>query len=499
MLQKSQLNDSFFDNIEGKKLDKSQREIILNMENNLLVVAGAGSGKTLTIIAKIKYLIEKLNYDPREILCISFTNETVNNLKMRSIYDIDCFTFHKLSLNILKNSNISYTIASSDLLDYTVNEYFNSTIYYNELISYVIEFFKYYIKDDFNYNDLLIKYQKLFYRYKKTIISFIKKIKTYGKGIDDIKKYFNIVKNDNDINLLIIIVSIYSLYINELNSTLSIDFDDMICKAAECVKNDKINFKYKYIIIDEYQDISYIRYLLINNIILKTNAKLMCVGDDYQSIYGFSGCNINLFINFSKYYSNTKIMYINRVYRNSYEIINLSTKFIRKNKYQIKKKLIANFSIRKPIILVNFDKDYTKTFYNLLEHMYQNNEKNVLVLTRYNFSIKKLNIEMNNDYILYKDMKIKFLTVHSAKGLEEDNVIILDMIDDILGFPSKIVNEDIFNLIEKNDVFPYAEERRLFYVALTRTKKKVYILTKRNQHSAFLNEICHKVSELIVK
>ena len=137
---KNLLNDSFFDDINGKSLDIYQRKIVINNSKSLLVVAGAGSGKTLTIIGKIKYLIEKEKIDAKNILCISFTNETVNNLKNRVGYNIDCFTFHKLSLSILKDFNYNYQIINDDLLEYIIEEFFDNIIYQLNITNLVIEY-----------------------------------------------------------------------------------------------------------------------------------------------------------------------------------------------------------------------------------------------------------------------------------------------------------------------------------------------------------------------
>ena len=119
---KNHKNDSFY--FEGRKLDKYQRQVLLDDSDRLLVIAGAGSGKTFTILAKIKYLIENKNIKESEILCLSFTNETVDNLKLKLSYNIDVLTFHKLALRILHENNFSYSISRDTLINYIVDEYF---------------------------------------------------------------------------------------------------------------------------------------------------------------------------------------------------------------------------------------------------------------------------------------------------------------------------------------------------------------------------------------
>ena len=464
------MHDSFFDDINGHSLDKYQRKVILNNSKYLLVVAGAGSGKTLTIIGKIKYLIERLNINQDSILCLSFTNETVNNLKCKINYDVDILTFHKLALQILKENKFQYFIAADSLLEYIVNEYFESFL----------------VNKDF-LKEYLDNGNKLEYL-KRNIISFIKNIKCNNYSFSMLKKLIRKAHDKYRKLFFIFSLSIYKIYEEELRSTFKIDFDDMITYASNIVKNGGKIHNYKYIIIDEYQDISFIRFNLINELLKKTNANLMCVGDDYQSIYGFSGSNVQLFVDFFKYFPSAHRIDIKNTYRNCYELINTSIKFIRKNPYQLQKNIHATFLLKYPIVLVYYD-DLEKSYDNLINYLYLEGKKNILTLARYNEDLTR--VKCKN-----KSMNIKYLTVHMSKGLECDNVILLKMSDEYMGFPSKIIDNSYFNYHEEIE---YAEERRLFYVALTRTKERIYILVPRNNPSEFILEIKTNCVELITK
>ena len=427
-------------------------------------MAGAGSGKSLTMIGKIKYLIEYEKIKPNEILCITFTRAAAKSLedKINNYYNygIKVYTFHKLSLNIINNK---VNIANDNLLNYIVDEYFyiidkNNKMKVKEILGLI----------DYPYSYILKS--KELHSFKRLIITFINLFKTNNYNLD----YFLKIKKDR--NIIRIIIDIYLLYEEELKSTNSLDFNDMIVEATNKVK-DKYISNIKYIIIDEYQDTSYIRYLLIREIINKTGAKIICVGDDYQSIYRFTGCNLNMFINFKKYFNHSKILKISNTYRNSQELINIAGKFIQKNKRQIYKKLKSNKHIEKPIKIMygnNLDK-----LINIVK------EKRILILGRNNFDIDKYN------YI--KKDSIKYMTIHKSKGLEEDAVIIINLKDDILGIPNKIKDNKILNYVNKYKCeYPYDEERRLFYVALTRTRGNIYLLVDKNNPSMFVKELVRK-------
>ena len=474
--------DSFFDDIYGKKLDKYQRCAVIDNSKELLVVAGAGSGKTLTIIAKVKYLIERCNIKEDEILCLSFTNETVNNLKNKIHYNVDVLTFHKLALKILQENNFNYKISSDTLINYTVNEYFLIEDNINKRM--LEEYF-----NNENYNEI-INSKKLDIL-KNNLISFIKMVKCNNISISKIRKIRNRCTSNIDKIFLYFALSIFSIYETELFSEYNIDFDDMIIYAADFVKRKGFKRKYKYIIIDEYQDISEIRFNLINEILKKINSKIMCVGDDYQAIYGFSGSNVSLFLNFFKYFPSAKRIDIKKTYRNSYELIKTSIKFIKKNPYQLRKNIEATFFYKNPIVLVYYD-DYLKTYNNLFNYLYLEDEKNILVLARYNKDLDEVK------KIEHKGLNTRYLTVHMSKGLEEECVVLTKFSNDYLGFPSKIEDNRLLTMLKNNteDIL-YAEERRLFYVALTRCKKRIYILVPRNNPSIFLQEIKSSCVELL--
>ncbi len=497
-----ELNNSVFSNINNYSLDKEQRMAILSNAKNNLVVAGAGSGKTLTIVGKIKYLVEVKKVNPKQILCLAFTNEAVNNLKNRLDLEIDVLTFHKLAIEILKDNHVFFQIASSDYLEYTVFEYFEGFMEDNPYLQYIINYFKYYVQEkDLDLNTISTKYKQLFLSYKNLIIKFINKIKCNNQNINDFQNYLkknnrllSKAKKEKNKSFLIVMFEIYRFYLEELNSSYKIDFDMMINLAIEVIKKKGMKKYYKYIIIDEFQDISLIRYNLIKTIQDELDSNIFAVGDDFQSIYGFSGSMLELFIKFKSYFKESKVWYLKNTYRNSLELIKIANAFIRKNPYQLSKRLVSNKRLSKPIKIIYFARsNYKYKFLNLLEYLYNSGIRECLVLGRCKHD---LSLVLDKE-LVYKDMNLKYLTVHSSKGLESECVIILNLSDDILGFPNKIEDDPLINLCFKNnDKYLYAEERRLFYVALTRTKNSVYLLTNKMKESKFVTEIKYKCQVL---
>ncbi len=475
-------SDYILSNINGYSLDKEQRIAVITDEIASLIVAGAGSGKSLTMIGKIRYLIERKNVKEDEILCITFTNDAANNLeeniRKNYNYNIKVYTFHKLALEFLKDKH--YLISDPNTLRYITDEYFYMISNDESGKKRIKRILK---KIDTSYNKILNS--KELEVLKRLIITFINLFKTNNYSID----YFLKINKNKDI--IRTIIDIYLLYEEELKSSNKIDFNDMINLAIKYVHENDIK-KYKYIIVDEYQDTSYIRYLFLKEIIDKTKAKIVCVGDDYQSIYRFNGCDLSMFLNFKKYFGYTRILKINNTYRNSQELINVAGKFIMKNKRQLYKELKSSKRVSKPIKIM-----YGDNLRKLLDIVIKKH-KNILILGRNNFDILKYFKLDKDGCIQYKGVNIKYLTMHSSKGLEEECVIIINLKDDILGMPNKIKDDNVLKYVNNNrDIYPYEEERRLFYVALTRSKSDVYLLVDKSRPSVFVKEIIKDSSNYI--
>lgn len=346
------------------------------------------------------------------------------------------------------------------------------------------------------------KHEKAFIR---LVVTFVTLIKSSCKSVDEVLRQ---TKNAGDERSTFIIKNIfqpvYKRYIEELANINQIDFTDAILQATDICRSSH-PVKYDYIIVDEFQDISVDRYNFLK-VLREGNPppKLYCVGDDWQSIYRFSGSDMALFNQFSDYFGQTEINKIETTYRFGEPLVSLSSQFIQRNEAQIKKNIHPfNPQVKTELQFCDYERrDYCNVIGQLVASIPL--DKSVFLLGRYSFDDYYLSFmyksvkEGNRFFYIIGDRKIEFLTVHKSKGLEADYVIVLQCNKDTYGFPSLVSDDPVLNyVLTKSDQYPYGEERRLFYVAITRAKVKTYILYDRRFPSVFVDEFLHpeKITE----
>ena len=398
----------------------------------------------------------------------------------------------------------------------------------NELLKRNIEFKR---KSDDEIFDRLLdnNLNAEFYKFIDLIINFIETFKNmlvdneeymFKKRINEINiedfKY-NYYSNDNTveaakrIEAIKIIKEIYYFYQEYLSENHMIDYSDMINLSYQHIINDVKNkypdIIYKYVIVDEYQDITFQRFLFVKRLIEYFDAKLLSVGDDWQSIYAFAGSRLELFNKFSEMFLDAKDdMYLTTTYRYGQELVDITSKFILENNEQSMKKIKSIKHLKNPIDICEYNSndkyDEFEKIYNVVHKVYSENPNGkILILARTNNCLNELvksqyfskGIE---DSVVCNDLpnaQIEALTMHRSKGLTADQVIVFGLRQALFPSKGKISHWifDYFKLDSISEKIPFAEERRLFYVALTRTKNKVYLIVpdKSVYKSEFVNEI----------
>ncbi len=762
----------------GIRLDAAQREVVLSDEDYTLVIAGAGAGKTTTVAAKVKYLVERKNVDPRDILIISFTNKAVQELRERiqKAMGIDCpiTTFHSAGNAILRiHSDEKQRVVDDGVMYNVLRNYFRHTVLQNEsLTQRLILFFGSYfdapyegddlnaffrrmsrrnlttIRSDLNeytreildtrshkkitiqneilrsmqeveianflyLNGIEYEYEPIYRynilasgkpytpdfiltqgdhtaylehfgisqdgknrryskeeleRYKQAVNDKIRLHRQHGTELlytfssyrdrrpltehlrEELQEHGFVLKPRSPAEVLEKLVAgeenryirkllmllcrfisnykvngytesgfdrmihstdnvrsqlfleichdCYLEYERFLKENHCIDFQDMINESARLLREAgemKERLHFRYIIVDEYQDISRQRFDLTKALSEVTDAKIIAVGDDWQSIYAFSGSDISLFTHFEESMGHAKLMRIENTYRNAQEVIDIAGHFIQQNPEQISKSLHSPKHIQDPVIIYTYDGTYKKpngdrrsgagyaSAFAVQEALGQIRKYredlakpvkssdaeggmsdrvpvgavgenadarsladagrgmsdripvsavgenadarslvdagreaaapisygSVLLLGRYGFDGDNLarsglfTYDRRRDRLVcleYPDMDITFMTAHSSKGLGYDNVIVVNARNETYGFPSKIEDDPVLSFVIHGDRgIDYAEERRLFYVAMTRTKNRVYFIAPEQNPSEFLLELKKNYKNVVLR
>lgn len=298
---------------------------------------------------------------------------------------------------------------------------------------------------------------------------------------------------------------IISSYNNHLAKQYEIDFEDMIIKAIEYVESGLFKSPWRYLMVDEFQDISEPRARLVKA--LRDSHKgssVFAVGDDWQAIYRFSGADIRLTTQFEQYFGFTSQTALDLTFRFNNKIGQVAANFISKNPTQLNKTIASLTQVSTATVSLLRRGDNAKAEHqsslmelsngavdDVLQAIYSKACKPVTVylLARFSFKLPSYT-DIQKMCAKYPLLKIEAQTFHASKGKEADYVVIMGLQKGKHGFPSEKATPPILDaLLPPQDNFPHAEERRLFYVALTRAKQRAYIIADMANTSCFVQEL----------
>ncbi|MGZ5134089.1 MAG: UvrD-helicase domain-containing protein [Flavitalea sp.] len=272
-----------------------------------------------------------------------------------------------------------------------------------------------------------------------------------------------------------------------------LDFNDLISRSTSLFQNhediaNKYKSKYQYILVDEFQDVNNLQIELIK-LLLTDQTQLFCVGDDWQSIYGFRGSNVSYIIDFENHFPDSKVVKLNLNYRSTQNIVGASNEVIKHNKFKVEKEIYSSKQSEHKIVVYagNSEEENIQFCFDKVQELLKNGLANddILFLYRRSKMYTPYFFRFKND-----NVKVQSKTIHAAKGLESKVVFIIGLTEGSGGFPDIWLEDRIFQVIKKgNHDLLMEEERRLFYVAITRAKEKLFLITEKGNESGFLKEI----------
>ena len=483
--------------VENHPLDREQRKAIYDPARFNLVVAGAGSGKTTTILGKILYLLQSGFASPPKILVLSFTHDSATELRerfLREYYqtfaeqillrkspppDITIETFHSLALKLLRKLWPDFSVTTNEIGDeQPVSEITDNVISGSDELTIQTSI----IREFLDLHELA----------PEIVAQIASKFSS-----EEYRKLF---------------LTVSEKYQRELSSLLEkhqTTFSGLIKLAIRYLRSGQIKTRFRYIIVDEYQDLSALRQEFLRLLLESSQANLFAVGDDWQAIYGFSGSRVDFTLNFRRFWGDFSLHRISKTYRFGPTLARLSSGFIMQDHTQIRKQIQSQKEdALEPVVEISGDSERLNL--EVLTHYFESLPRDSSILLLGRFQIDRLRLlhctqfKLTSDSIEFQtrpDLKIRFLTVHQSKGLETDYVIILNNREAKLGFPAHVkdppLKAELIKIAEELglDQVSVNEERRLFYVALTRAKKQVILLTVDGKESSFIKELRRKFRE----
>ncbi|CNL77187.1 DNA helicase IV [Yersinia intermedia] len=486
----------FFQSVETSPLNESQSRAVVNGEDSVLVLAGAGSGKTSVLVARAGWLLRRNEALPEQILLLAFGRQAADEMNSRikqrlGVDDIQAKTFHALALQIIQQGSRKTPVISklesdsqarrSLLIKHWQQQCSEKKAQAKGWREWLTDELEWDIDDGEFWRD-----SKLAARLAGRLERWLGLMRMHGGSQAEMIEQADEEVRDLFQKRIRLMAPLLKAWKSALKEEDAVDFSGLIHQAVNLLEKGRFVSPWKHILVDEFQDISPQRAMLLTAL-RKQNKQtcLFAVGDDWQAIYRFSGAELSLTTAFNQNFGEGAECALDTTYRFNDRIGEIANRFIQQNPYQLKKPLnsLSKGNKKSVVILPN---EQLESLLDKLSGFVKNDER-ILILARYHHLRPEI---LQKAATRWPKLTIDFMTIHASKGQQADYVIIAGLHEGNDGFPA-VARESILEdvLLPAPEDFPDAEERRLLYVAMTRAKHQVWLLQDTANPSIFVNQL----------
>ncbi|HEM8863179.1 TPA: DNA helicase IV [Providencia stuartii] len=486
----------FFQHVETSPLNSSQALSVINGEDNVLVLAGAGSGKTSVLVARAGWLLLRKLAKAEQILLLAFGRKAAQEMNERiqerlQQEDIEAKTFHALALYIIREgSNKSPAISefetdSQKRGELLLNEWRTQCSTKKAQAKGWREWLTEELQWDVPEGEFW-KDEKISKKIVSRLERWLSLMRMHGGSQKEMIESADEQFRDLFQKRLRLMSPLLKAWKSALKDEGAIDFSGLIHQAVNLLEKGRFISPWKHILVDEFQDISPLRAKLLQALRQQNKqTSLFAVGDDWQAIYRFSGAELDLTTSFEHNFGEGALCALDTTYRFNQRIGEIANRFILQNPTQLNKPLNSHVKGNKKSVVLLYENALERLFDKMSGYVTEN--ETILCLARYHYLRPEI---LSKAQTRWPKLKIEFMTIHASKGKQADHVIICGLNSGKDGFPAA-ARESIMEqvLLPKHEEFEHAEERRLLYVAMTRAKQQVWLLYNPDEPSEFVSEL----------
>ncbi|WP_019209543.1 DNA helicase IV [Yersinia massiliensis] len=489
-------HQEFFQSVESSPLNESQSRAVVNGEDSVLVLAGAGSGKTSVLVARAGWLLRRNDALPEQILLLAFGRQAADEMNSRikerlAVDDIQAKTFHALALHIIQQGSrktpaISKLESDSQarrslLIKHWQQQCSEKKAQAKGWREWLTDELEWDVADGDFWQD-----KRLAARLAGRLERWLGLMRMHGGSQAEMIEQADEEIRDLFQKRIRLMAPLLKAWKTALKEEGAVDFSGLIHQAVNLLDKGRFVSPWKHILVDEFQDISPQRAMLLTAL-RKQNKQtcLFAVGDDWQAIYRFSGAELSLTTAFSQNFGEGAECALDTTYRFNDRIGEIANRFIQQNPYQLKKPLNSLSKGNKKSVMI-LPNDQLEALLDKLSGFVKDDER-ILILARYHHLRPEL---LQKAATRWPKLNIDFMTIHASKGQQAEYVIIAGLHEGNDGFPA-VARESILEdvLLPAPEDFADAEERRLLYVAMTRAKHQVWLLQETSNPSVFIDQL----------